>query len=86
MLNVTHHNRFKDYYDNLTAAQKKKFAVRLDLFCKDPRNKILQNHRLKGDLHDFYAFSVGGDLRVIYVWKDKETIELYKIGKHTQIY
>lgn len=86
MLKITHYHRFKSFYDKLTPGQKKKFSARLGLFCKNPNEKILKNHRLKGDLHEFFAFSVGGDLRVIYCWKDKETVELYKIGKHTQVY
>lgn len=86
MIKITNHHRFKSFYENLTPSQKKKFAERLELFCKNPHNKILKNHRLKGDLHDFFSFSISGDLRALYAWRDKETIELYKIGKHTQVY
>lgn len=86
MIKITHHHRFKGFYEKLTSQQKKKFEEFLKLFCKNPHHKILKNHRLKGDLLDFWAFSVGGDLRVIYAWRDKNIIELYKIGSHAQVY
>lgn len=63
----------------------KKFEDRLNLFIQDAKNPILKNHKLLGSLEGFRAFSVTGDIRVVYRIIEG-AIELYDIGSHNQVY
>ncbi len=63
----------------------KKFGERIELFKVDPKNKQLKDHALTGSMIGFRAFSITGDVRVIYQIIDN-TILLYDIGSHNQVY
>ena len=65
---------------------KKKFAERVKLFAENKDNPILRNHPLSGDLQNYYAFSITGDIRVVYKYEAKETALFYDIGSHNQLY
>ena len=68
-------------YPNLS----KKFAVRMRIFQDDARNPLLRSHALVGSKVGKRAFSVGGDLRVIYT-EDENSIIFYDVGSHNQVY
>ena len=63
----------------------KKFQERLVLFISDPTNIVLKNHRLTGTKRDLYAFSVAGDVRVLYEISG-QTYRFIDIGSHNQVY
>jgi mRNA interferase YafQ len=54
-------------------------------FEADPRDPLLRTHKLKGDLADYWAFSVDDDLRVLFRWEG-ETCFLVSLGTHDEIY
>ena len=63
----------------------KRFKVHLDMFCDGVRREPLNDHPLTGKLKGLRAFSVGGDVRVVY----QETEDHYlflDIGSHNQVY
>lgn len=62
-----------------------RFKERLDLFLASPQNPILKNHKLRGDKQDLRAFSVTGDIRVVY-FITGEDLYLVDIGTHNQVY
>jgi addiction module RelE/StbE family toxin len=62
-----------------------RFIERLRIFIQDKNNPILKNHTLTGKHRGKRAFSIAGDLRVVY----EETNIYYKfldIGSHNQVY
>lgn len=63
----------------------KKFEERLKLFLQDAKNPVLKDHKLVGVLEGLRAFSVAGDVRVVYRII-KGVLELYDIGSHNQVY
>jgi len=63
----------------------KRFEERLELFLRDRLNPILKDHKLSGSMEGLRAFSVSGDIRVVYRIAG-EVIELYDIGSHNQVY
>jgi addiction module RelE/StbE family toxin len=68
-------------YSNLD----KKFEEKFTLFIQNSHNPTLKDHGLVGSLDGFRAFSVTGDIRVVY--REVEgAIELYDIGSHNQVY
>ncbi len=54
-------------------------------FGADPRDPLLRTHKLKGDLADYWAFSVDDDLRVLFRWVADECF-LVSVGSHDEIY
>lgn len=63
-----------------------KFRQRLKLFMKNPNNPILKNHLLIGRKKNLRAFSISGDIRVVYYPPSREEVLLLDIGTHNQVY
>lgn len=62
-----------------------KFEERYDLFVADSSDIALKDHALAGKLQGHRAFSVTGDIRVIYYTHEK-AIYFVDIGTHSQVY
>ena len=61
----------------------------LDLLCVDPFQPRLRTHKLKGELKDSYACSVGYALRIVFKfveYEQKQAILLESIGTHDEVY
>lgn len=59
------------------------------LLSLDPFHPQLKTHKLKGQLKECYACSVGYDLRIIFKFQEMEnttTILLQSIGTHDEVY
>ena len=54
-------------------------------FATDPQDPILRTHKLKGELTDYWAFSVGDDLRVIFRWEG-DKVFLANLGSHDEVH
>lgn len=63
----------------------KKFKERLKLFIENKSNSILKDHALKGIRSEYRAFSITGDIRVVYE-KVSGGILFHDIGTHNQVY
>lgn len=59
---------------------------RIALFQNNPNDPQLKNHRLTGSKKGQSAFSVTGDIRVIYRFLSDNHILLLDIGTHNQVY
>lgn len=63
----------------------KQFELRLAMFKDGVRGTPINDHGLKGRKRMYRAWSVAGDIRVVY----RETYEYYEfldIGSHNQVY
>jgi len=69
----------------LTALQQALLRAALRRFAVDPRDPLLRTHKLAGDLVGYWAFSVDGDLRVLFRW-DGDVATLVTIGTHNEVY
>lgn len=63
----------------------KRFDQRYDLFIDDPSNEVLKDHSLSGKLHGYRAFSITGDIRVVY-YIHEDTAYFVDVGTHNQVY
>lgn len=63
----------------------KRFEERYDLFVEDQSHEQLKDHPLTGKLKGNRAFSVTGDIRVVY-YIFEETAYFIDIGTHNQVY
>jgi addiction module RelE/StbE family toxin len=85
---IIRHRKFeKNFKSRISpnAKLKKQFMIRLALFKEGIRDYPLDDHSLVGTMTGLRAFSVGGDLRVVY----RETDEYYEfldVGSHNQVY
>ena len=63
----------------------KRFDERVRLFVTENKHPLLQDHELSKKLKGHRAFSVTGDIRVVYyIYKD--TAYFIDIGTHNQVY
>lgn len=85
---IFRHKNFRKHFKSRILQNKKlvaRFQERLEQFIENPQNPILKDHQLTGDMKEYRAFSVAGDVRVCYKIYGI-TIELYDIGSHNQVY
>ena len=88
-MKVHRHPSFKKSYKQRIANNPKlitKVATRLNLFQQDPNNPVLKNHALVGKKLGFRAFSVTGDIRIVYSPVSENEAILLDIGSHNQVY
>lgn len=85
---IIRHRTFEKNFKNHISPNpklKKQFAARLGLCKEGVRDYPLDDHALVGTMKGLRAFSIGGDLRLVY----RETDEFYEfldIGSHNQVY
>ena len=54
-------------------------------FAIDPHDPLLRTHKLKGELREYWAFSVDEDLRVVFRWNGADAF-LVNLGSHGEVY
>lgn len=60
-------------------------SAALRRFEADPQDPLLRTHKLKGELADYWAFSVDNDLRVLFRW-DGDVCFFVSVGTHDEVY
>ncbi|MBI2453349.1 type II toxin-antitoxin system mRNA interferase toxin, RelE/StbE family [Candidatus Peregrinibacteria bacterium] len=66
---------------------KKKVLLGIERFTKNPHDKILRNHPLKGRLIGKRAFSVTSDMRIVFEEYNSYTLVImFHVGTHNQVY
>lgn len=63
----------------------KRFEGRFKLFVRNKSFEVLKDHPLGGKLKGFRAFSITGDIRVVYCIHEN-TFYFVDIGTHNQVY
>ncbi len=84
-MRVTASSRFLRRAKKLKDPQASMLRAALRRFAADPQDPLLHTHKLKGELADYWAFSVDEDLRVLFRW-DGETAFLVNLGTHDEVY
>ena len=54
-------------------------------FAADPQDPLLRTHKLKGELKDYWVFSVDDDLRVVSRWDGADAF-LVNLGSHDEVH
>jgi len=77
----------KHFKQRITPNEKliKVFKQRLGLFMKGELGYPLYDHALTGKLNGKRAFSIAGDIRVIYI-ELEDFIVFLGVGSHSQVY
>ena len=87
-MQIKAHRKFTSNYQKRIASDPKlvsKFQTKLKQFLNDPTSPTLKDHKLIGRLGSYRAFSITGDIRVVYRIVGDE-LWLYDIGTHNQVY
>ena len=79
---VYHTARFLKSLKRLGQFTQKKAEERNGIFKKDPFDSRLDTHKLHGRFQGFWAYSVDYHYRVVFVFKDSETVTYWDIGPH----
>ena len=89
MTEISFSSSFKKAYKKRIKRHKElegKFWERVDIFLKDPFNKVLKTHKLSGKLQDLWSFSIEYDVRVIFYFTANNRVVFVDIGKHDEVY
>ena len=87
-MQIKYHKNFQKSFKKRIAPYPKlvaQFQKHLTLFIENPENPTLKDHKLVGQKLNLRAFSVTGDIRVVYK-KVKDELWLFDIGSHNQVY
>ena len=87
-MQIKYHKEFSKNYQKRISPNPKlvsKFQTKLKQFIDNPTSPGLKDHKLIGKLSSYRAFSVTGDIRVVYRIVNNE-LWLYDIGTHNQVY
>lgn len=88
-MKLKYHSKFTKHYKKRIQSSPNlqlRFKNRIELLLHEPNNPLLRDHSVSGKKQGLRAFSITGDLRVVYKIENKETICLYDIGSHNQVY
>jgi len=86
-MKIRYHKSFEKSFSKLSKTVKVKTKNAIASFSDDPFTKKLRNHSLKGKMEGRRAFSVTGDVRVIFEEHESYTLVLMlDVGSHNQVY
>ena len=74
------------YLKGLTEKQKDQLRERLAFFKEDVFDKRLKTHRLKGNLKEYYAFSISYSDRIVFRILEDDAVYFIEIGGHDVCY
>ncbi len=82
----TFENKFKKYVKRLNVKDRNKLQDKLRIFKDDIFDRRLRTHKLKGNLKEYYAFSITYKERLVFKIIDDETVYFIDIGYHDTVY
>lgn len=88
-MKIRNHSVFKKNFKKRIAPKPnlvRKFRERVELFLKDRKSPILCDHALIGKKLTLRAFSIAGDIRIVYKQEKQNLIVFLDIGSHNQVY
>ena len=85
-LDVTFEKHWLKYLNKLTDKEKDNLKTRLAMFKEDIFDKRLKTHRLKGNLKEYYSFSITYSDRIIFRLLDDSEILFIEVGSHDICY
>ncbi len=77
---------FTKQFKKLRVKQQERFYERLELFKKNPQDRVLRDHALKGKYKGYRSIDIEGDLRALYYVKDDVIVVFAIIGTHSRLF
>ena len=86
-MKIYYHKDFKKRFYKLSGVLQKKTKESVQRFIENPFDPLLRNHALTGKMAGKRAFSVTGNMRVIFEeYNDYILVHMLDIGTHNQVY
>lgn len=63
-----------------------KAQKKIEIFSLNQNYPSLRLHKLSGSMKELWSFSVDESIRIIFYYKDVETVVLVAMGKHEEVY
>lgn len=82
-MKIEYSDKFRRAYKKLPYEIKDIAEKKEELFRKNPFNSQLKTHKLKGELSDFYSFSITYHYRIVFHFENDTTIVFDLVGTHT---
>ena len=86
VFDVAFQRKFEKYKKRLTEAGKIRLKSRLEIFKENVFDDRLKTHKLKGNLGNYYSFSISHSDRIVFKMLDEETVFFIEIGGHDICY
>jgi addiction module RelE/StbE family toxin len=78
--------KLKKFTAQLSEDQRIKLKQELEMFKEDIFDERLKTHKLKGNLRDYYSFSISYSERIVFKILDDGGIYFIEIGSHEICY
>jgi len=75
--------KFAKQYKKLPLQVKLQAEKKENIFRRNPFDKSLNTHKLKGELVGFWSFSIDYSYRIIFDFQDEKTVRFYYVGDHS---
>jgi mRNA-degrading endonuclease YafQ of YafQ-DinJ toxin-antitoxin module len=85
-LDATFEKHWLKYLNKLSDKEKENLKTRLAMFKEDVFDKRLKTHRLKGNLKEYYSFSITYSDRIVFRLLDDSEILFIEVGSHDICY
>lgn len=81
-MNIVYTPIFIRQYKCLPTDLKEEVHEKIERFKKNPLDRSLKVHKLKGRLKGYWSFSVNYRFRIVFQLDDKKTAALLRVGDH----
>lgn len=78
--------KFERYRSQLTDIEKNRLRNKLKAFKEDIFDRRLKTHKLKGNLSDYYAFSINYSHRIVFKLLKDGSVYFIEVGSHDVCY
>ncbi|MBP9864131.1 type II toxin-antitoxin system mRNA interferase toxin, RelE/StbE family [Patescibacteria group bacterium] len=82
-LTIFYAPQFKRDYKKLSTKLQTELKERGKLFQEKPFHPLLKTHKLTGKLDGIWAFSIDIKHRILFQFKDKDSVVLLRVGDHS---
>jgi len=81
-MEIEYTSHFKRAYQGLDRLVQKRAEEKELIFRKNPFHSKLKSHKLKGELREFYSFSIDRKNRVVFKFMGHQRVVFLDVGDH----
>lgn len=86
-MKIRYHKFFEKRFKKLSKGLQEKTLRAIQRFAENPFDSVLKNHALRGKMKGKRAFSVTGDIRIVFEeYNQYVLVIMLDVGSHAQIY
>lgn len=82
-MKIFYSSKFAREYHKLPLRVKKLAEKKEQIFRKNPFDRRLKTHKLKGSLKGFLSFSINQGYRIVFEFVNAKTVWFHSVGDHS---